>query len=54
MREKWYSYNMKRQKLPKNFKPLLWSYKFFAINPEKDKKSIFCQASQFNFSFIGD
>lgn len=31
---------MKRQKLPKNFKPLLWSYKFSAIDPEKDKRTI--------------
>ena len=31
---------MKQQKLPKNFKPLLWSYKFSAIDPEKDKRTI--------------
>jgi len=31
---------MKQQKLPQNFKPLLWSYKFSAIDPEKDKRTI--------------
>ena len=31
---------MKQRKLPKNFKPLLWSYKFSAIDPEKDKRTI--------------
>lgn len=28
------------QKLPQFFKPLFWSYKFFSINPERDKKQI--------------
>ena len=31
---------MKQQKLPKNFKPLLWSYKFSEIDLEKDKRTI--------------
>ena len=40
LREKWYDYNMKQQKLPKNFKPLLWSYRFSDIDTEKNKKTI--------------
>ncbi len=31
---------MKKQKLPKDFKPLLWSYKFSEVDPEKDKRVI--------------
>ncbi|MBU4369663.1 hypothetical protein KKG58_02760 [Patescibacteria group bacterium] len=29
-----------KTKLPKDFKPLLWSYKFSKIDPEKDKRVI--------------
>ncbi len=31
---------MKKQKLPKNFKYLLWSYNFSKIDLERDKKRI--------------
>ena len=31
---------MKKTKLPKSFKPLLWSYKFNSIDTEKDKRVI--------------
>jgi hypothetical protein len=30
----------KKSKLPKNFKPLFWSYNFTKIDPEKDKRTI--------------
>ena len=30
----------KRLTIPHFFKPLLWSYNFFQIDPEQDKKSI--------------
>ena len=34
------SNGVKKQKLPKDFKPLLWSYKFSEIDPERDKQTI--------------
>lgn len=30
----------KKPKLPNDFKPLLWSYKFSEIDPKKDKRTI--------------
>jgi len=29
-----------KQKLPEDFKPLMWSYDFSKIDPEKDKETI--------------
>jgi hypothetical protein len=28
------------KKIPKNFKPLFWSYKFSSIDPQRDKKRV--------------
>lgn len=36
--------NIKNEKIPSYFKPILWSYNFKKINPNKDKKIIIIQA----------
>ncbi len=40
---------IKKQKLPEGFKPLMWSYDFSKIDPDKDKETIIINTVNYGF-----
>lgn len=39
----------KRQKLPDDFKPLMWSYDFSKVDPDRDKETIIINTINYGF-----
>ena len=39
----------KKQKLPEDFKPLMWSYDFSKVDPDKDKETIIINTINYGF-----